>query len=305
MKILVTGGLGFIGRHLVKELEKLEQVEKISIIDNLQTGFLLRNSNHTVYLYDICDYNLVQYAFATEQPDIVIHLAAQSNLRKSIINPSYDANVNIIGSVNVFRACKEFGVKRVIYSSTGGARYGEMNWYAQPYIEEHVACNPKSPYGLSKLMAENYLKMFDLKHTILCLSNVIGEGDGSDRIVPNLIKSIKNNIPITIYGDGESERDYIDVMDVISAIVGTIELDVCGVYNVSSNVGTSLNELISMVERVSGYKVKQNRVNALKNEVKCIILSNQKLRKSLKPIDWRPKTNLENILTRIWRYCDV
>ena len=174
MKILVTGGAGFIGSNIVDEL--IDKKHKVVIVDNLATGNIKNvNKKAKFYKVSVCDKKKIDDIFKKEKIDIVIHHAAQLDVRKSVADPCFDADVNIKGALNILEACKNTKVKKIIFSSSGGTIYGECGLKAP---DEKAFANPLSPYGVAKLSVEHYIKaysaLYGLKYTILRYGNVYG-----------------------------------------------------------------------------------------------------------------------------------
>src|SRR6056297_1143722 len=236
-KILVTGGAGFIGSHIVDKL--ISQNNKVVIIDNLSTGQKENiNKKARFYKADITN-KKIKEIFKKEKPDIVFHLAAQINVRKSIQNPLLDTKVNVLGSLNIFQAAKESNVKKIIFSSTGGAIYGKAKQIPTP---ETCQPKPQSPYGLSKLTTENYLKLyhklFNINYTILRYSNVYGPRQNTlaeAGVIAIFTKQLLKNKTPVINGQGKQTRDYVYVKDVVSANILSIKKG----DNKTFNIGTS------------------------------------------------------------------
>jgi len=266
MKILLTGGSGFIGSELKKVLESAgHQCYNAD----------LKNSFNIKYLITFI------YLFEKYDVDIVIHLAAQTLLRESIKDPLEDAWTNIIGSLNLLEACAEKGIKKVLYTSTGGARYGIQ----EESISESCTPKPISPYGISKHTVEHYLDFYNREYGItficLCLSNVIGESDPIDngRIVTQIIHKILDEEEIVIYGDGGQKRDYIHVDDVVKIISLIIEKDIFDntIYNISSGESVSVLDIISKVEKQLNKKAILKYEPFKKSELKEVALDNSRI----------------------------
>ena len=218
-RALITGGSGFIGSHLVDRLIK-EGVE-VAIVDNLSTGdkkYL--NPKASFYELDICDPNL-KTVLESHQPDIVFHTAAQASVARSVADPKTDATINVLGTLNLLSICSGLGIKRFVYSSTGGALYGNPEQI--PCSETHPI-RPVSPYGASKYAAEVYIRAFaestGLKYTILRYSNVYGprqDPEGESGVIAIFIKKMLAKEQPRINGDGTQLRDFIYVDDIVEA----------------------------------------------------------------------------------------
>lgn len=259
-KALVTGGAGFIGSNLTKLL--LKNGVTVNVLDNLSTGYQenLAGLDVNFTCGDVRDYATVEKA--VEGADTVFHLAASVGRQKSLVNPQADSEVNVIGTVNVLEAARKNGVKRIVYSSSA-AIFGEL--LTMPIAEDHPQC-PDSPYGVSKLAGEKQVLCFgELYHmTVVCLRyfNVFGVNqrfDAYGNVIPIFAHRIVNHQPITIYGDGDQTRDFVNVKDVamanyLSATVATKS----GVYNVGCGYNITINALAKMMEEVSGETVSIN-----------------------------------------------
>src|ERR1035437_91538 len=244
---LVSGGMGFVGSHLVDKLMSFGH--EVIILDNLSSG---KESNvvacRDFFPNDIN--NNLDFLFGKYKFDYVFHLAAFIDLRKSIINPKECYNINVLGSINLINYCIKHNVKKFIFSSTGGAIYSataELPW------NELSLAQPASPYGLSKLAVEQYLKMakelYKLNYTVLRYANVYGSrqsGSKESGIIAICIEKMLNGQRLIINGNGEQVRDFIDVKSVINANILAME-KLSGIYNVSSGAETSINKIISIV----------------------------------------------------------
>lgn len=242
MNYLVTGGAGFIGSHIVDAL--INEGHKVSIIDNLSTGSL-SNVNSRAKFYQL-DLKNCEELIANDDFDAVIHCAAQTDVRASMKDPIEDMNQNIRNSLLLFEAMRKFGPKKIIFLSTGGALYED--YQSQYPIKETGNVFPVSPYGISKLTIENYLKYYKSKHgfnvCVLRLANVYGERN--EKGVINIFKErLREKKQIEIYG-GTQTRDFIYVFDVVSAVL--LGLTISGTYNVGTGYETSLLELASLMD---------------------------------------------------------
>lgn len=248
MRILITGGAGFIGSHLADKL--LELNHEVFVMDDLSSGDLDNLSYRCKFFeVEICDKNSVSNAFSKIKPDVVYHLAAQINVRKSITNPILDAEINTIGTLNILNECVKHQVKKIIFSSSGGAIYRDDEDFLKT---ENSIVHPASPYGISKWTGEQYIKfykdIYGLDYTILRLSNVYGprqNSKGEAGVISIFINNIKDNNPLTIFGTGEQIRDYVYVEDVVNAM--ELSLRVSGTFNVSTGKETTVNQLVDKI----------------------------------------------------------
>lgn len=283
--ILITGGAGFIGSHLV---DKLSKDNNISIIDNLSTGNI-SNINNKAKFYN-CDIRSdLDKIFLENKFDYVFHLAAFINLRDSFIDPINCMDINLNGTINLINNCKKYNVNKFIFSSTGGAIYDKMA--LMPFTENSVE-NPKSPYGLSKLFAEKYIKNSGISYVNLRYSNVYGprqNAKGEAGVISIFIDNALNNKPLKIFGDGFQTRDFVYVNDVVSANILCAEKAVNKTYNISTNKETSLLTLVEIL------KEKFNNVNVEfcepnKDELRYCKLSYDLIDNELY---WYPKINIK------------
>lgn len=301
MKILVTGGAGFIGSHVVDGY--LQQGHEVVIVDDLTTG---RSSNlnpqATFYQLDIRSPEL-EAVFAQEKPDVVNHHAAQIDVRRSVADPLFDASVNILGSLNVLECARKHEVKRFIYISTGGAVYGEPEYL--PCDEAHPI-NPICQYGASKHTVEHYLYMYGqnygLNYTVLRYPNVYGprqDPRGEAGVVSIFTLQMLQGQPVTIFGDGEQVRDFVYVGDCARANLLAVQANVNGIFNLGSGQGTSVNELFGLLQQVTGYGAAAAYGPARLGETRAIYLTADKAGQYL---GWEPTTNLQDGLTKTVAY---
>lgn len=256
MKVLVTGGAGFIGSHVVEEY--LDSGWQVVVVDNLSTGH--RKNVHpdaTFYEMDIRDPELVD-VFHRERPQVVNHHAAQMSVRVSVDDPLLDADVNVRGSVNVLECARKVDVARVVYISTGGAVYGEPVYL--PCDEDHPI-RPICPYGVSKHTVEHYLFLYkviyDLDYAVLRYPNVYGprqDPHGEAGVVAIFTGQMLSGAKVTINGDGSQERDFVYVEDCARANIMVTSSDVpTGIYNLGSGTGTSINQVYEVLSQATGY----------------------------------------------------
>ena len=304
-KILVTGGAGFIGSHVVDLF--IAQGYEVVILDDLSTGRASNlNPAAKFYKMDIRDPK-VREVFEAEKPDYVSHHAAQMDVRRSVAQPLFDADVNILGSINLIECAKAFNVKRFIYISTGGAVYGEPE---RVPCEETDPINPICQYGASKHTVEHYLFMYyfnyGLKYTVLRYPNVFGprqDPHGEAGVVAIFTGKMLAGEPIIINGDGEQTRDFVYVGDCARAnfLAATIEHEP-GIYNIGWGLPTSVNDIFSTLAKVTGYSHSVHHGPAKVGETRHIYLNAAKARKDL---GWSPTVSLEDGLEKTVEYFKV
>lgn len=301
MKVLVTGGAGFIGSHLADRL--VQEGHEVIIVDNLVTG-KRRNINRAARFYklDIQSWRL-ERVFRNERPNVVMHLAAQMDVRKSVEDPMFDAQVNILGTLNVLQQAVRHGVRKVVFSSSGGAIYGEQEMYPAP--ESHVT-NPLSPYGLSKLCGEHYLSYYQrisgLQVVSLRYANVYGprqDPEGEAGVVAIFLQKLLNNEQAVINGNGRQTRDFVFVEDVVEANLAMMGQETQGTYNVGTGVETSINDLFRILIQHTGSSCKEVHGPAKKGEQARSVIDSAKLRHEL---SWEPKISLSEGLKKTVEY---
>jgi UDP-glucose 4-epimerase len=301
-KILVTGGAGFIGSHVVDLFVSHDY--EVVIVDDLSTG---RESNLNpaakFYQMDIRDPKLRE-VFEAERPDYISHHAAQMDVRRSVAQPLFDADVNILGSINVIECAKEFNVKHFVYISTGGAVYGEPE--RLPCDEMHPI-NPICQYGASKHTVEHYLYMYHvnygLQYTVLRYPNVFGprqDPHGEAGVVAIFTGKMLQNEPATIYGDGEQTRDFVFVRDCARANLLAVTVDhASGIYNIGWGRPTSINEIFTSLAKITNYALPVAYGPAKVGETRHIYLDASKANKEL---GWSPTLSLEEGLRETVEY---
>ena len=292
MKILVTGGAGFIGSHIVNAL--IEAGHDVVVIDDLSTGHE-KNVNpkarfHKMDVRDPAVFDL----FAAEKFDVVSHQAARGNVRASMEDPMIYADVNVRGGINLLECCRKFGTKKIIYSSTGGCVYGELQYL--PADEKHPI-QPRDPYGASKASFELYLPVYamnyGLNYTILRYPNVYGPRQdplGEAGVVSIFIGQMLRNIQTIINGDGEQLRDYVYVSDVVSANILCLIKGDGGTYNLGRGPGVSVNHIFKSLKMMTNYPLDEIHGPSKLGEVRNCFLDAGKIKREL---GWDPLVTLD------------
>jgi len=291
-KILVTGGAGFIGSHIADAL--ISRGHRVVVVDNLSAGKKENlNSKARFYKIDIRDKNL-EGIFRKERPDFVCHQAAHIDLRQSVRDPIFDAENNIIGSLNILQNCVRSKIKKIVFASTGGALYGDAKIIPTP---ETYPAMPVSPYGVAKFSVERYLyyyyKIFNLPFVALRYSNVYGprqSADGEAGVVAIFTKKMLSGGQPVIFGDGRQTRDYVFASDVARANLLALKGKKIGFRNVGTGVETSVNQLFRELAKITGARVKEIHVPAAPGEQRKSCLDFSKIRREL---GWRPTVALD------------
>jgi UDP-glucose 4-epimerase len=301
MKIVVTGGAGFIASHIVDAYIQLNH--EVYVIDDLSTG-QSRNLNSSAKLYtvDITDPKAGRL-IAEIKPHVLNHHAAQMDVRRSVADPSFDARVNIIGFINLLEACKDAGVKRVIFSSSGGAVYGDRE--PIPATEAHETL-PLSPYGVSKLTGELYLgyyyMAFGLPYVALRYANVYGprqSTQGEAGVVAIFISQLLAGKNPLINGDGKQTRDYVFVGDVVRANIAALDSDSIGAVNIGTGKETDVVTLYELLREGVGSHVKAIHGPAKPGEQRRSCLETSLASAVL---GWRPEVALQEGLRQTIAY---
>ena len=301
MRILVTGGAGFIASHVVDAY--VAAGHEVSIIDDFSTG-QTRNLNPkaTVHKIDIADAKIAR--LVTEiKPEVLNHHAAQMDVRRSVADPTFDARSNIIGFINLLEAAKNVGVKKVIFSSSGGAVYGDGE--PIPASEDHATL-PLSPYGVSKLAGELYLGYyhmeFDIPYVALRYANVYGprqSSKGEAGVVAIFLCHLLAGKSPTINGDGKQTRDYVYVGDVVRANIAALATDHVGVVNIGTGTETDVVTIWRLLRQGFASKIEPVHGPAKPGEQKrsCLDASG-----AAQILSWRPEVALKDGLERTIAY---
>jgi UDP-glucose 4-epimerase len=292
LNILITGGAGFIASHIADAY--IAEGHNIVIVDNLSGG-VLENINPKARFYQLDIRNeKLEDVFQKEKIDIVNHLAAQMDVRRSVDDPKFDASVNVLGGLNLFECARKHGVKKIIFSSTGGAIYGEQDYF--PADEEHPM-RPLSPYGITKLCTEKYLFFYKavhgINHVILRYANVYGPRQnphGEAGVVAIFCsKMLKGEKPI-INGDGKQTRDYTFVSDVVKANLLALKHDGSAIYNVGTSIESDVNKLFYELRSHLNPSCPEQHAPAKAGEQQRSVISYKKIEQEL---GWHPTVQVD------------
>jgi UDP-glucose 4-epimerase len=301
MKVLVTGGAGFIGSHLADRL--IVAGHEVVVLDDLSTGHVERlNPAARFYQMDIQSPWLDEL-FKIERPEAVLHEAAQASVRRSVEDPAFDASVNVQGTVTLLQASVRHGVRRFVFASTGGALYGDADVIPTP---EDYPTLPVSPYGASKLAAEVYLRTFQALHGLsyaaLRYANVYGprqDPHGEAGVVAIFAQRLLSGETARINGDGKQTRDFVYVGDVAEANVRALTSDAVGSFNVGTGAETDINTIFQLLKRLGGNNQPEVHGPPMPGEQRRSVIDARKIDKVM---GWRPQTSLEAGLDATVRY---
>ncbi|RME25381.1 MAG: NAD-dependent epimerase/dehydratase family protein [Deltaproteobacteria bacterium] len=292
-RILVTGGAGFIGSHVAERF--VAGNYQVDVVDDLSTGHR-ENLPEGVQFFEM-DIRSADFArlVLERKPEIITHLAAQIDVRRSVAEPVFDADINVLGTIGLLQAAKMAGTRKVVFASTGGAIYGEQESF--PADEAHP-CRPESPYGLSKLCAEHYLDWFHRyggpEFVALRLANVYGprqDPHGEAGVVAIFCGLLLQGKVPTINGDGEQTRDYVYVGDVARAFELAAKIPAHGVFNIGTGVETSVNDLARLLAGLTGFGGEFHHGPARPGEQRRSCINPAKAEREL---GWKPRVGLEN-----------
>lgn len=304
MKILVTGGAGFIASHIVDAF--IDEGHSVVVLDDLSSGFEKNINPKAKFIKaNICD-KTVEKLFESEKFDVVNHHAAQMDVRRSVADPAFDATTNILGTINLLQNSIKYSVKKFMFASTGGAIYGEQDYF--PADEKHNT-QPKSPYGISKLAVEKYLYFYhseyNLNYTILRYANIYGPRQnpfGEAGVVAIFsTKLLKGEQPI-INGHGKQTRDYVYVGDVVKANLLTMNEKSSDIFNVGTGIETDVNELFAILNNITNAnKEKKHGPAAAGEQLRSVITSDKLFNK----FGWKPATRFEDGLAETVRFFKI
>jgi UDP-glucose 4-epimerase len=309
MRVLVTGAAGFVGSHLTDAL--LAEGDEVIAVDNLSSGALANLSEarragtgkFNFHRVDVTSSAIADLIKRT-RPQVVCHLAAQVDVRKSVSDPVFDASVNLLGTLNVLEAAAEAGTEKVVFTSSGGCIYGEPAASRLPVTEEQVfwpEAMPESPYGVSKKVALDYLRYYKavkgLDYTALALANVYGprqepasEVGLEGQVVAIFTRRMLANRPTTIYGDGSQTRDFVYVDDVVNAFMAARTMGSGELVNIGSNAELSVSDLHERLSKLTDASFDPIYAAARPGELQRIYVDNSKAEDVL---DWRPTVGLD------------
>jgi UDP-glucose 4-epimerase len=303
VRILVTGGAGFIGSHVVDGF--LSAGHEVAVVDDLSTGNTANLSSAvTLYQMDIREPSL-EAVFKDFKPDVVDHHAAQSNVPASVTDPVYDASVNVLGGLNLLKQSAAHGVRKFIYISSGGAMYGEPDPASLP-VPETAPVQPLSPYGASKQALEAWLgvfqRTFGLDYTVLRYANIYGPRQGireEGAVVAVFATRMAADQPVTIDGTGQQTRDFVYVGDCVTANLAALDRGSGGAFNIGTGKETSIREIFDLMAEVAGYGQQPQFGPARKGDVVRIVLNPALAKEGL---GWRAEMPLFDGLSQTYQF---
>jgi UDP-glucose 4-epimerase len=301
MRILVTGGAGFIGSHLADAL--VARGDDVVVVDDLSAGRMERlNSRVVLHKVSITDAQAVAAVVADSEAELVCHLAAQIDVRASVAFPATDVQANVVGTVNVLEAARRAGA-RVLFASSGGALYGAD---APTPSREDVLPLPESPYGIAKYSAECYIGLYNrlhgTSHSVLRLANVYGprqDPTGEAGVITTFCASALASVQPTIYGDGTQTRDYVYVGDVVAAFQAAADRRRPGTWNIGTSVEVSVLDLVAIIGGIAGRELSPVFAPPRPGELARSVLA---VDRAAGELGWRPVTPLIDGIRRVYQW---
>jgi UDP-glucose 4-epimerase len=291
MRVLVTGGAGFIGSHVADAC--VAAGHEVAVLDDLSSG--KPENLPQAARFEQCDVRTPRAAEFVEsfRPQAILHLAAQMSVTRSVAEPVFDAEVNVLGLINLIEAGRRAGLEKVVFASSGGTVYGEVRSYP---VAETAPTHPVCPYGVSKLAGEHYLfyyrHVFGLPYVALRYANVYGprqDPHGEAGVIAIFSKRLLAGADVTIFGDGLQTRDYVFVGDVVGANLAALEGDFCGAINIGTGIETNVNDLYEIIKRHAGGPGRAVHAPPRDGELRRSVLAVAVAEKAL---GWKPSTRL-------------
>jgi UDP-glucose 4-epimerase len=301
VKVLVTGGAGFIGSHVADTLAK--RGHDVVILDDLSTGHVESLPSKARFYQMSVGSPWLDELFRIEKPEAVVHQAAQASVQRSVADPVFDASVNVIGTATLLQASAQHGVRRFVLASTGGALYGDADITPTP---EDYPTLPVSPYGASKLAAEVYLRTFHALHGLsyaaLRYANVYGprqDPHGEAGVVAIFARGLLSGTNVRINGDGKQTRDFVYVADVAEANLLALGSDAVGSFNVGTGIETDINRIFQLLKQFTGSGQPEQHAPARPGEQRRSVVDSSKIQNVM---GWQPRTGLEAVLRTTVQY---
>lgn len=292
IRILVTGGAGFIGSNLVDAL--IAENHSVVVVDNLATGSKKNlNKKAKFYEIDITTPSELEKVFEKEKPEVIFHLAAQASVPDSVIKPAFDVRVNVVGTINILELAEKYDVKKIVFSSTGGAIYGDD--VTRPTVET-ANTNPLTPYGIDKQFAETFIRYFatrsNFQFIVLRYANVYGPRQnphGEAGVIAIFTTRMLKNEALTIHGNGDQTRDYVFVGDIVEANLAALRSPVSGIYNIGKGIEISVNDLAEKLVGITQTKSQIDHGPARPEQLASSLSSE----KAFLELGWRSEVDLE------------
>lgn len=298
-KALVTGGAGFIGSHIVDAL--IRRRMKVVVIDDLSSGKKSNLNPNAEFIKMSITSPTLAAVVKKIKPDVVFHYAAMRNVRESVKNPIYDAEINVMGTLAMIEACKQAAVKKIIFASSGGAMYADSHHHRAPWSEE-VVDEPISPYGVAKRAGELYLNFAREVHGISSVSlryaNVYGprqDSSGEGGVVSIFACRMQCGQAVSITGNGKQTRDFLYVEDAVAAALTAMDKPLSGIYNIGTGKETDINLIFKKIKALTGSDVPERHVAVSPGEVMRSVLD---CRLAKRQLGWTPKISLDEGLRR-------